>query len=1387
VPLGPTHYTVRPGHRRAFGVAIAICLAVCFTLPTLPATSAPTAFVAPPEARAGLIQVAAAYVPTSGVRLLGSLAPSTPLQVVAGLAPTDLSGMAAEIALVSTPGSPEYGQYLSAAQVADEFAPSPSVYERAVAYFTDRGLSVTTSADRWAVSVTGPADRLGPAFGTRFDAYSGPSGTFVEHPTPATLPASLPWSGVLGLGNGSEMQPLVTTSPAPTASAQPAASCSGGSPLAPCAVQDAYNVTSLLKAGDNGTGYTIGVVDVYDAFEPQSTLESDVSSFASSDKIPLGTIHYLYPVPTTTDLNTTYTGWGGEEALDLEWTRVMAPGATIDMTFAPDPTAGLYSSVDWLVAHQEVNVISLSWGENDVGIYNSYAGACTSACNATSDGSYAILHPVLLAAALEGISVFSASGDCGSAFGTNGVATSYPASDPYVVGVGATNLELSGTSYSSESAWSGNSSGRSSPGCQNQGGSGGGYSPFPRPTWQNATGFPASVTVRGVPDVAIVGGSGSPVAGVEDGYSTEFAGTSVSCPIWAGIAAIADQVHGSALGFLDPSLYQAARSANATKYFHDVTTGSNGYRAGKGWDPVTGLGSPVASALLPQLGNVSLVPSPLFTDISASPRSGAAALNVTFSSITYGATSSIYGFDIDFGDGNSTWSANGSATHQYASDGVYPARSVAFLTDGNSSVSPPIAIVVGGGALKVALGASSLDPADGANVTLNATVTGGTAPYQYSYSFGDGTYLSNSDLSSVVHDYPNAGTYCPVVVASDSATPPSGGASPRLPITVGGATATSCHGASSVTASISAASPIADLPGDIAFHVAASGGVPPYSVRLVSDDPYVTACSCGIFSTPGNHTVTAFVNDSQSGSTNVSMNVTLFPAIDATFSASPTIGVGSLTADFSATAIGGYETDADLTNWTFGDGSRTTGALASHTYTDPGFYVANASLSDELGWNATGSFLLDVRPSSSPDALAVNASVLPAGDSPAGEAIQFRASASGGTAPYTYHWDLGPSASAYGASASESYPVGFCPAAPGCLLDIYLNVTDASGATVHAIIPIQPAVGRPGSALQLTDSIGPSGGATPLVVGGTAAASGMPDPNITWSFGTGTLEYGAARSYQYLIPGNYTVTITATDPFGDRIVHSHAVTVTGLARTLPSISGGPATSVGVAPFLVAFNPSASGGAGPPYTFSWNFGDGATASTESVDHTYTTPGNYTANLTITDSIGTPATASYPIVVYSVTTVFVAATSPTVAVGPNSTVSVRFVTIPLCTNLSAPGCSTGPADLSVGLSGGIANRTVALNASGEATYELTAPSAAGTYLYSAIVIGVNFTGRTTFTVNVSVTPSQGPPAHVAPAAPPYAEYAAIAAVAVLAVVALTLLLVYRRRRAAAPPTP
>jgi len=808
------------------------------------------------------IEVAPAFQATGGVTPEGPLPAAAPVSVAVGLASQDPNGLDAFVAALLTPGTPEYRHPLSAPEAATRFGASPAAVRAAETYFQRFGLGTTVSPDGLIVYVAGPSSGVAQAFGTTFDQYRTSDGRLVyDHPTSATLPAIAPWTGAAGLGNLTPIVPAVAGSASPLV-ATPAASCPGSSAYLPCTIESAYDMTSLLASGKNGSGERVAVVDAYSGDEDQSQLESDLTTFAGLAGIPVGKVDYLYPVPSNASLNTSGTnpGWDLEEALDLEWARAIAPGATIDMTFSPNAGPGLYEAVDRLVGEGEADVISLSWGEPDVGIFNVFDTPCSTACNASTDGSYAVLGPVLELAAAEGIGVMAASGDCGAADGTSGVSTNFPASDPYVTGVGATQLTVSGGSWSSEVAWSGNSSGATSPGCRNLGGSGGGYAPFPRPWWQ--AGLPSKPTGRGVPDVSINGAAGSPVYVEFQGSGVPVSGTSVGTPIWASIEAVADQDAGTDLGFLDPSLYSILEGSHYASDFHDITSGSNGYDAGPGWDAVTGIGSPIVGALVPALVRGGGLPGgDLAAYVKVSPTSGTAPLTVTATPTISGGSGTYPLIGVAFGPLNSSLTAGGSVPYTFTTPGVYAVQAFAFDSGGNATVSAPVAVVVGGGnALSVTLKASSSTPAVGAADTFTATVTGGTAPFSYDFWFGDGSVSGLLATDPTTHAYGTAGGFCAAVTVFDSAKPQDGGSSAAIPITVGGAAAPSCAGPRPPSFAITFAE--TGLPGGSKWSVTLNGttvNATGTSVQLARSNGtynYSVTAPLDYFATPSNGSVT---------------------------------------------------------------------------------------------------------------------------------------------------------------------------------------------------------------------------------------------------------------------------------------------------------------------------------------------------------------------------------------------------------------------------------------------------------------------------------------------------------------------------------------------------
>jgi kumamolisin len=210
------------------------------------------------------------------------------------------------------------------------------------------------------------------------------------------------------------------------------------------------------------------------------------------------------------------------------------------------------------------------------------------------------------AAAAMGISVFVASGDTGSTdqIAGNVAYVDFPASCPFVTSCGGTRL-VSGTMM--ETVWN------NGPNPRTGGGSGGGISHvFPVPVYQTGPGInlPPSINPphhpgRGVPDIC---GNADPNTGYRvrvDGKNIVVGGTSAVAPLWAGLFARINQSLGRPAGFANTLLYSVVSATPGA--LRDITHGNNdltgrvgGYRAGPGWDPCSGLGSPGNGALIMQ-------------------------------------------------------------------------------------------------------------------------------------------------------------------------------------------------------------------------------------------------------------------------------------------------------------------------------------------------------------------------------------------------------------------------------------------------------------------------------------------------------------------------------------------------------------------------------------------------------------------------------------------------------------------------------------------------------------------------------------------------------------------------------------------------------------------
>jgi subtilase family serine protease len=399
-----------------------------------------------------------------------------------------------------------------------------------------------------------------------------------------------------------------------SALAEPVGSdCLAASPpgcYTPQQFRTAYNIQPLLGRGIDGRGETVSMI-VYaaspTASPPQVTdIRQDLATFDGLFHLPPA---HISVVTTLAGASAPWAA-GTEEVMDTEIVHAVAPGAALRVVLMPAiPQDTPASDIAAMLA-----ALPLAIRDSDV---VSFSGALGE--HFFSPAQVAEMRGILRNAAARRVTVVAASGDSGAVsdvydFGTAPVKeVSLPASDPFVLGVGGTTLTAGPHtgSYIGEKAWN-----QVLP----QGGnfaSGGGFSGiFARPAYQD--GVPGTEATRGVPDVAGDAGTGMALAIEAGGGNYELrsaGGTSAATPLWGGLVALADQLAGHDLGFVNPVLYRIARSPLYGQAFHDVTTGNStvvvngvtytGYQAGPGWDPVTGLGSPNAAVLVPLLGRAA--------------------------------------------------------------------------------------------------------------------------------------------------------------------------------------------------------------------------------------------------------------------------------------------------------------------------------------------------------------------------------------------------------------------------------------------------------------------------------------------------------------------------------------------------------------------------------------------------------------------------------------------------------------------------------------------------------------------------------------------------------------------------------------------------------------
>ncbi len=527
-----------------------------------------------------------------------------------------------------THGSPLYHQWLTPAQFGARFGLSAADLAKVKSWLTAQGLTITDSpSSNSLITVSGTIAQLQQAFGTSIHSVTSNGEQHVANVTDPVLPAAIAnvVSSVTGLNDFRPRSHARTQAPAFTSGQ------TGTHLLAPGDFQVIYNSKPLLSAAINGTGATIAVMGQTNLSLPE------IASFRAAAGLPA-------QVPTVivagTTMPTTNGGDVEESQLDMEWAGASAPNATlIYVTSAVDTFHALqYAITRTPTPMQPVfPILSLSYGSCEPG-------------NAASDlTSYSALfqeanlqgQTILASAGDEGATDCDASPTASSVTAADGLAVDFPASSPFVTGIGGTMFNdtdanwlsitpsattadqvTSALGYIPETVWNEYSYFKSI-----AAGGGGASLYFAKPSWQVGTGVPADSS-RDVPDISLHAAlsnvgyiycipivAGDPNATVDSctngfrdslGNISRVGGTSAGTPSFAGILALVEQKLGetNGLGNINPILY----GLGGTAAFHDITTGSNsspcahgspdcqtatsiGYSAAPGYDLATGLGS----------------------------------------------------------------------------------------------------------------------------------------------------------------------------------------------------------------------------------------------------------------------------------------------------------------------------------------------------------------------------------------------------------------------------------------------------------------------------------------------------------------------------------------------------------------------------------------------------------------------------------------------------------------------------------------------------------------------------------------------------------------------------------------------------------------------------
>ncbi|HVT99549.1 MAG TPA: protease pro-enzyme activation domain-containing protein [Acidobacteriaceae bacterium] len=508
--------------------------------------------------------------------LIGPLSPSTTVNLAIGLPVQNTAALTAQMQAVTDPTSATYRQYLTPSQFAAQYGVSSATYQSLMAFAQAHGLTVTkTYGSNLLLDVTGTAQSVEQTFYVNLFSYQRADGTrFYAPDRQPSVDTSVPLLYIGNLDTSFVMKPSAGSGSNGTFQGTDFRNV-----YVQCSTMDGTGQSIGLLTGG---GFSLGDVQSYIATTGVPRLPPITTVFATPSDMNYQTCH---PAPGGVDTCVANSGCQTtgsacpneadgalETTLDIEMAASMAPGAA------------------------EIVVFEGSFGDD---LLHSMATRTPLILNLSSSFGFNRDASALQAIeefVVQGQSFVTASGDSGGH--TTDIADKGDLS--YMTWVGGTELTTTGSPpttpprYASETGWS-SSSGWVASGNTTLDPV---QPPTPIPFYQTGIDMSqngGSTQFRNIPDVAF---PADLVNFVFKGQLQGVAGTSIASPLFAGYLALINQYSTQQnlepVGFINPAIYTIAKSPPLyARYFHDIISGSSGpFNATKGYDLVTGLGSP---------------------------------------------------------------------------------------------------------------------------------------------------------------------------------------------------------------------------------------------------------------------------------------------------------------------------------------------------------------------------------------------------------------------------------------------------------------------------------------------------------------------------------------------------------------------------------------------------------------------------------------------------------------------------------------------------------------------------------------------------------------------------------------------------------------------------